>query len=190
MKKPRKPDPDNVDPLRISGTKAESNKQQYTRKSYQRGHHLEWLHNRKLISDVQYMAGCRVRAVFSEAHGQIKSLDILNDRVDGGGKAFDIRGSTLVEAKLRLDRLAAKLGKDQLFVLVGIAGIGMSLPDVASYFVEPNQVVPLDKVDRPAKDYCARLLKSALSHAAAEFGMVARGKGKAGLIRSATSDHG
>ncbi len=176
MKKPRKPNPENVDPLRISGTKAEKKRGAFRRSTYQRGNHLEWLMNRRHITEAQYKAGCRLRAIFVEAQGHIRSLDLTNDRVDGGKPARDFLFVGTTDAERSLIRLRASLGIDQAFVLFAIVGIGMSIEETAESFMEtPGQGKP----DKATKTFCGRLLNEGLHHAAFFFGYAMRAKGSA-----------
>ncbi|MBD8875422.1 hypothetical protein [Roseibium polysiphoniae] len=165
---------DNTDPLRLTSAKQARTKEAARRAGYQRGAYLEWLYNNRKIKKAQYLAGCRVRALFAEREGRAKSMDLSNDRVDGGNPERDFLRVATLDADRSLKDLAAALGPDQAFVLFHGIGLGLPIQEVAAYFVEPDKVGKSETVDRISKDYCGRLIKDGLHHAAFFFGYATR----------------
>lgn len=145
-----------------------------SRPPYTRGNHLEWLKNRGQLSDAQYRAGCQIRALFAEKEGRAKSLDLLNDRVDGGGGSRDFLFVATVDADRKLKALARFLGVDQACAVFLVVGLGLSVAAVVDQFEDGKQEKDA-KASRATSDYVGRLVRSGLSHAAFHFGYAVRG---------------
>lgn len=169
-----KPRLENTDPLRLTAAKQARKAEARRRLGYQRGAHLEWLFNNRKIGKAQYLAGCRVRALFAENLGQLKSLDLSNDRVDGGKPDRDYLLVSASGAEKMLTQLGQRLGPDLAFVLFRVVGMGCSVQEVAAYFSDRETE---GAADRASKDYCGRLLKDGLNHAAFFFGLATRAQG-------------
>ncbi|MBD8894027.1 hypothetical protein [Roseibium litorale] len=166
----RKPQAENADPLRLTASKVERKKEASRRMGYQRGAYLEWLYNKHIIGEAQYLAGCRVRALFVERQGYSKSLDLVNPRVDGGKIDRDFLLVATTDAERMLKVLSTKLGQDQTFVVFCVLGLGFSIQEVAAHFVDQGKEGKSEKVDKATKDYCGRLFRDGLNHAAFFFG--------------------
>ncbi|MEP1934961.1 MAG: hypothetical protein ABJJ37_27115 [Roseibium sp.] len=164
----------NVDPLRITAGKAERKKEAHRRSGFTRGGYLEWLYNNRKIRQAQYLAGCRVRALFAERQGQARGIDLTAERVDGGRRPCDRQSVGAADAERLLKSLGNRLGADQAFVLFHVIGAGFSLNDVATHFMEPEKLKKTGLADKPSRDYCGRLLKDALHHAAFFLGYATR----------------
>jgi len=140
-----------------------------------RGNHLEWLKDRGQISDCQYQAGCQIRALFVEKEGRAKSLDLTNDRVDGGGAGDrDFLFVATCDADRKLKDLARSLGVDQAFAVFLVVGLGYPIKHVLEDF---ETVAPENRTaawEKRVSKHVGQLVKSGLSHAAFFLGLAAR----------------
>lgn len=168
------PKAENADPLRLKAGREAKRKEAARRAGFTRGGYLEWLFNNAKIGQAQYLAGCRVRALFAEREGQARGIDWSLERVDGGRADRDFLNVSTTDAERSLKRLAEGLGPDQAFVLFAVIGLGQSIQTAAGYFAEDGKERLAPSAEKALKDYCGRLIKDALGHAAFHFGFATK----------------
>ncbi|KZK96427.1 hypothetical protein PsAD5_02620 [Pseudovibrio sp. Ad5] len=158
----------NTDPLRLRGTKKEQKQEVLRRAKYQRGQALEWLYNNKHITKLQYLAGCKIRALYAECEGQASSIDFTQPRVDCSRKVRDWLLVSTTDANRTLERIAALLGPDQSQAVFAIAGQGLSITEAAIGFEENEAKREAGTPSRATRDYVSRLARNGLGHVAGE----------------------
>ncbi|WP_109314762.1 hypothetical protein [Pseudovibrio ascidiaceicola] len=160
---------DNTDPLRLHAPKKAQKQERLRRAKYQRGQALEWLFNNKHINKQQYLAGCKIRALFAECEGQASSIDLMQPRVDCSRKVRDWLMVSTTEAHKTLERVAALLGPDQTQAVFAIAGQGLSITEAAVAFEENDEKREAGTPSRATRDYVSRLMRNGLGHIVETF---------------------
>ena len=160
---------DNTDPLRLTASKKAQKQEKLRRAKYQRGQSLEWLYNNKHINKQQYLAGCKIRALFAECEGQASSIDFTQPRVDCSRKVRDWLMVSTTEAHRTLEQIAALLGPDQSQAVFAIAGQGLSMTEAALAFEENEDKREAGMPSRATRDYVSRLARNGLGHVAEEL---------------------
>ena len=129
---------------------------------------------RRLIDEPERLAGIEIRRMVEALGLDAVRAIVLGERVDGGGKYYDI-GARRYEAGKRIAALRRDMGRLQFEVLVRIAGYGETVTLVAVDFERDDGMRVNGACDQQTRKSIGWLFRESLVEAAMVLGYRPRG---------------